>query len=489
MDGVVRTGPVSGGEGEAEKAGADAPGAGRRLTTGARTVFAVGDLTVNAGLSALSIVYTTYFLTQVAGLRPFLAGLVPFVGRIVDAVTDPAMGRLSDHTTLRGGRRRPYFLIGAIPFGATFALLWFVPRVESQWALFGYYAFIYCLVSVFSTVVSVPYLALIPEMATDYDDRTSLNTYRSVGAIVGVFCAIALRPVASGFGGGVGGFAAAGVFYGVMMALPWLAVHRVTFERSGFAHRTAKTSILDSFRVALRRRSFVQLMAFYLTGRVAMDLVGAMLILYFTYWLGRGSEFELAMSLFLLTTILVLPVWLRLSLHRDKATVFRAGCAIWGVVQASLIFAMPDVSDAVVYGAVCAAGIGYGVVDLMPWAMLGEVIDEDELETGERREGLYNGLFMFLRKLAGALVVLVVLGSLDLLGFTRGATQNPVVRISILVLSTLAPAALLALSIWLARDYPITRAAHARTLDLLHRRGDVLESPPKSLGGSPRRVE
>lgn len=445
----------------------------RRLSTPARGLFALGDLTVNTALSALSIVYTTYFLTQIADLRPFLAGLVPFVGRIVDAVTDPLMGRLSDHTTLAGGRRRPYFLIGAVPFGASFALLWIDPGIDSQWGLFAYYATVYCALSVSSTVVSVPYLALIPEMATDYDDRTSLNTYRSIGAIIGVFCAIGLRPVAAAFGGGGPGFAAAGVLYGFLMTLPWLAMKWVTFERPEFAQRTATTPILESFQIALRRRSFVQLMGFYLTGRVAMDLVGAMLILYFTYWLGRGEEFEFAMMVFLLTTILVLPVWLRLSLHRDKSSVFRVGCMIWMGVQGLLVFAMPNTSDVILYGAVCASGIGYGVVDLMPWAMLGEVIDEDELETGERREGIYNGLFMFLRKLAGALVVLVVLGGLDLLGFDKGETQNEAVRIAILLLSTLAPASLLALSIWLATDYPITRAAHARILERLAQRNPL----------------
>ncbi|MDG2306521.1 MAG: MFS transporter [Candidatus Binatia bacterium] len=441
-----------------------------RLSPPARTVFALGDLTVNTALSALSIVYTTYFLTQVTGLRPILAGLIPFVGRIIDAVTDPLMGRLSDHTNLAGGRRRPYFLIGAIPFGASFALLWIDPGFTSQWGMFAYYAGVYCILSVSSTVVSVPYLALIPEMATDYDDRTSLNTYRAIGAIVGVFCAIALRPVAAMLGGGPQGFAAAGAVYGAAMVLPWFLIHRVTFERPEFAPRAATTPVLESFRIALRRRSFVQLMGFYLTGRVAMDLVGAMLILYFTYWLGRGTEFELAMSAFLLTTIFVLPVWLRLSLRRDKGDVFRAGCAVWMVVQGFLVLAMPDTSDAVLYGFVCAAGIGYGAVDLMPWAMLGEVIDEDELETGERREGLYNGLFMFLRKLAGALVVLVVLGGLDLLGFAQGETQNEVVRIAILLLATIAPAVLLGFSIWLASDYPITRATHARILGRLHDR-------------------
>lgn len=441
----------------------------RRLGIAGRVVFSTGDLTVNAALGALSIVYSTYFLTQVAGLRPFLAGLVPLLGRTVDALTDPAIGRLSDHTRLPAGRRRPYFLIGAIPFGLCFGLLWVQPGFESQIELFAYYATIYCLVSLFMTVVSVPYLALVPEMATDYDDRTSLNTYRSVGSILGTFGAIALRPVAGLFGGGLQGFAMAGALYGVLIIVPWLAIYRVTFERPAYARRPSSLSLVEGFRLALRRRSFVRLMAFYLSGRMAMDFVSSMLILFFTYWLGRGEDFEGAMALFLVTTVLALPAWLRLSLRRDKAEVFRIGCLIWMVVQTALLFVTPETPPWVLYAGLVLAAVGFGVVDLMPWAMLGEVIDEDELETGERREGLYNGLFMFLRKLAGAVVVFLLLGLLDLLGFEQGLEQNETVRVAILILSTLAPAAALAASIFLARNYPITREAHEAVLQDLER--------------------
>ena len=134
------------------------------------------------------------------------------------------------------------------------------------------------------------------------------------------------------------------------------------------------------------------------------------------------------------------------------------------LVQGALCLSTPETPEVVVFAAILFAGIGFGAVDLMPWAMLGEVIDEDELETGERREGIYNGLFMFLRKLAGALAVFLVLGLLDLLGFTQGANQPEVVRKAILILSSLAPAALLAGSVWIARGYPLTRREHARIL-------------------------
>ena len=111
----------------------------------AKAIYATGDLTVNTALSALGLIYTTYFLTQVAGLRPALAGLVPLIARSLDAFVDPIVGRLSDVTRSRWGRRRIYFIVGAIPFGVCYALMWIPPQFDSQWANATYYTIAYTL--------------------------------------------------------------------------------------------------------------------------------------------------------------------------------------------------------------------------------------------------------------------------------------------------------------------------------------------------------
>jgi Na+/melibiose symporter-like transporter len=113
------------------------------------------------------------------------------------------------------------------------------------------------------------------------------------------------------------------------------------------------------------------------------------------------------------------------------------------------------------------AGAGFALVDLMPWSMLGEVIDEDEVITGERREGIYNGIFTFLRKLGGAIGVFLVMSILDLVGFRAGVEQSELVRQTIRFLAAAGPTFFLALAVWMARGYPLTRAAHARILETL----------------------
>ncbi|MCG8590433.1 MAG: MFS transporter, partial [Proteobacteria bacterium] len=183
-----------------------------------KAVFGLGDHTVGAVLSALSLIYA-FYLPVYAGLRPELASLVVWIPRLIDAVTDPLMGRISDRTTWQAGRRRPYFLLGAIPFGVFFALLWFTP-FESQAAKFIYHISMYIGVSLSMTVLSVPYLALLPEMARDYDERTSLNTYRSAAAVLGTFVAVAMQYVAPSLGEGSRGYVIAGCFLAIWLTVP-----------------------------------------------------------------------------------------------------------------------------------------------------------------------------------------------------------------------------------------------------------------------------
>lgn len=446
------------------------PPPGTRLPRLTKAIYGLGDLTINTGLSSLALVYTSFFLTQIAGLRPALAGLVPLVGRVIDAFFDPLMGRLSDRTRWRGGRRRPYFLIGALPFGISFAALWIDLPAASQATRFLYYTAVYCVSALWMTVLTIPYLALLPEMATDYDERTSLNTYRMAGSIGGVFVAVIIRPLAEACGGGAQGYALAGALVGTLLVLPWPLIHRFTFERREFT-RASETHLLHELREVVRHRAFNVLTLAFLSGRIAMDLISALLILYVTYWVGRSRDFEIIMGLFLLTVVLSLPVWLHIARGRDKARIFVIGSLWWLVAGLSFAFVTPEWSTGWLIAIACISGIGYAVVDVMPWAMLGEVIDEDDLLTGERREGVYNGIFTFLRKLGGALAVFLALGLLDLLGFRQGVEQTETVRQAIRWMTALAPAVFLAIGIAAAVRYPLTRDVHAEIRRRLDARG------------------
>jgi GPH family glycoside/pentoside/hexuronide:cation symporter len=438
-----------------------APAEDARLTPARMSVYATGDFTVNTVLVSLNMVFVTYFLVQVAGLRPELAGLVQLIGRGVDAFTDPAMGRISDLSRWRWGRRRPFLLLGALPFGLAFALLWTSP-LETQAAMFVYYTTLYVLLSLSMTVLAVPYLALMPEMALGYDARTRINMYRNVGSIAGLAAgAVGFHAVAEGLGGNGASYAFTGALCGVLIFLPWMAVYAATWERADYQSREAGMTLIQGVRLLARHHNFLRVTGLYLCSRIAMDLVGAMLILYMLHVMGRSGDFPIAMGLFLAAVMLSLPFWWIVSKTREKRNLFMFGAAWWMLSFGPFLFAESDWPRWLVLAFVPIGGIGFAVVDLMAWAMLTDVVDEDDILTGERREGVYYGAFMFVRKLGGSLAVFIAMQILGAAGYARSesnAAQSESVVTMIRWLTALGPAIFLALSLWLARNYALSRS-------------------------------
>lgn len=439
------------------------------LSLRTKTVYALGDHTINLALASLLFLFPA-FLTEVSGMRPALAGLVPLVGRFVDAFTDPAMGRLSDATRWKAGRRRPFFLIGMLPFGCAYGALWWAFPADDGTAQFAYYATAYALFSLTSTVIAVPYLALIPELTSSYDGRTSINAFRAVGAILGALLAAGVLPlVASAFGGGPIGYQRMGYAAGLYVILPWIFVYAVTWERRDF-QRPTRTSFWESLVSLARHRSYRILTGFYLLGRIAIDLTSSMFILFFTYRLGRPEDFGPTLVFFLGMVALSMPVWARVARHTDKRTIFMLGAGWWIGSQLFLFSATPEWPRWIVFLGAAIGGVGYAAADMIPWSMLGEVVDEDELESGERREGLYFGLFTFLRKLGGALGVAGAFALLDLAGYRGGQPIEEAPVALIRVLTALIPGVFVLLAALVAARYTLGRVRHREILAELEER-------------------
>ncbi len=441
-----------------------------------KLIYSLGDHAVNVALVALTMILP-FYLTEIVGIRFALAGFVPLVGRAVDAVSDVWMGRLSDRTESRFGRRRPYLLIGALPFALSFAAIWIAPPVENEWLLLVHYAGLYALFSISMTVVAVPYQALLPELTDDYQERSSLATFRSVAAILGtLFTLVCFKPLADALGGDARAWSLAGGVLAVWILWPWLPIFAVTTER----HRRPEGEMLHAreyFRLLAENRSFRKLIGLFTLGRVAIDLPLALFLHYFTYVIGRPDDFPLVMGCFLGSVIVAMPFWLRVARGRDKSTIYVWGCAGWIFGLGCLFVNQPDWPPFATIAFTMLAGVGYSAADMIPWSMVADVADEDELLSGERREGLYVGVFTFLRKLAGAIGVALAFNVLDVAGFEPGESPEPPVLWVLRAMTAAVPIVFVVASAWVARGYPLSAARHAEILDRLEaRRGEVGES-------------
>ena len=443
-----------------------------RLPFHLKFIYGLGDHSVNVALVALTMIFP-FYLTDVVEMRIGLAGLVPLVGRSVDAFSVVFMGRLSDRTRWKSGRRRPYLLIGAIPFAASFAAIWSAPQIESTSLEFAYYVGIYVLISVSMTVVAIPYQALLPELTDSYDERTSLATFRSVSSLIGtLLIALLFRPLVNHFGGDASAWALVGMIFGFWIAWPWLPIWWVTYERP-MNRASVSMSLRDYYGVFMRNQSFRRLLAFFALGRIAIDLPLALFLYYFTYVIGRPDYFEPMMVVFLVSTVFAMPVWLRFARGRDKSTIYIYACAGWVTTFVGLGLLQPDWPLWLMLVVGGLSGAGYSAADMMPWSMVADIADEDEILSGERREGLYVGVFTFVRKLTGALGVAFAFGILDRVGFQPGVENSEWVQWSIRGLTALVPAVFIGVSVLFARGYTLSHDRHHEILEELERRRGV----------------
>src|SRR5690606_7506714 len=142
-----------------------------------RLIYGSGDLFGGGAYNIINFYYLI-FLTDVAHVRPALAGIIVLASRIWDAVSDPLMGSITDRTRSRFGRRRPYFLAGSVLIFLAFALHWYAPAFASETARFAYALFSYIFFATVFTLVMVPYSARPAEITLDYHERTRLNSVR-----------------------------------------------------------------------------------------------------------------------------------------------------------------------------------------------------------------------------------------------------------------------------------------------------------------------
>lgn len=440
-----------------------------RLPLHLKLIYGLGDHSVNVALVALTAIFP-FYLTDVVGMRIGLAGLVPLIGRGVDALTDVWMGRISDRTTWKAGRRRPYLLIGAVPFSLSFAALWSVPSIESATLEFGFYVAVYVLLSISMTVVAVPYQALLPELTSNYHERTSLATFRSISSIFGTFVTLMLfLQIMNAFGGDPRAWRLTGAVFALWILWPWFPIWWVTYERPG-KRSEQMVSTREYFRLIGENRSFRRLLALFTLGRIAIDLPMALFLHYFTYVIGRPEDFRPVMGVFLISVVVAMPFWLRFSRGRDKKTTYLYGCIGWAFGLGCLFVNQPEWPFAITLIATFFAGVGYSAADMIPWSMIADVADEDEILSGERREGLYVGVFTFLRKLAGAVGVAGAFLALDLVGFEPGVENSESVLWVIRGATALVPVLFVIASAWAARSYPLGRLRHQAILEELAQR-------------------
>jgi GPH family glycoside/pentoside/hexuronide:cation symporter len=442
-----------------------------RLSRRTKLFYGVGDL----GFSLTGTIIGAYFaifLTDVVHLRASVAAIAIFVGRSWDYVNDPLVGYVSDRTRTRWGRRRPFLLFGFLPFALGFTLLWWRPPLESQLALGIYYAVAYILYEAAATFVYMPYFALTPELTLDYDERTSLTSYRMFFSILASLVAFTLPLlIVGGFEpGNAGRVLIMGGTFGLASALPLLLTFAGTRERQVY-QQLEQPGLVDSLRAAVKNRPFVLSMAMFLLTWVAVKLLESTLLYFVKYCIERESQSDLIMFVIFAVAILALPLWNSASRRWNKRWAYVLGVAFWAVVQIAIVTLNPATSLTLILVMCALAGIGVSAAHVIPFAIIPDAIEWDELQTGERHEGMFFGLVTLMQKIATSLALPLALLLLDATGYVANATEQPAsALLGIRVLAGPIPAVLLCAGILFVMLYPLDRQGHAEVRRALEER-------------------
>lgn len=430
----------------------------------ARLAFGASGLAQNVVGTCLGV-HLFVFYTDVVGLSPLWVSGGLFVATLWDAVSDVWMGRISDRTRWRAGRRRPFILLGALPVAVGVTLLLAPPRgLEGD--LLGLW-FVGALLFLFTakTVTQVPALGLLPEMARGARERVHLAAAReqlgNVGDLIGLLLPPALM-VAAGFDGerelARDAFAHAGVIIGALALVALLLTHRGTYEDPA---AIPASSSLGEALVALRRNApFRVLLGASCLAALGLAFVQAM-FLYVLRHVMHETDPAIHMAAFAVNALAAIcsyPAWTRLAARRGKPTAFRLGLGLSAVAFVSVFFVGPGQRWALFGVMVFSGAANVGFWTLMH-ALSADVVDLDELAHGERREGLLAGFSALLRKCAFAAAAGGVGLGLALIGYEERVAPGPETVLGLKLLFAGPPTALV-LAAWLVfRRYPLTREA------------------------------
>ena len=427
-------------------------------------------------------IYIPKFYTDVVGVDIAILGYLLFSVRIFDAITDPAIGHLSDRTNTRFGRRRPYIALGSILVAISMYALFNPPLGSTAQATIWFVITIYILFLSW-TAVAVPYESLGPEMTFDYNERTSLFGVRDGFLIAGTLAA-ASSPAAIQWLFGLGGDAEgeqAKFFYLAVIYAPlvvgscwWCALTIRERKRSGGLRKSGLRQTLTEIR---RNRPFMILLAAYTVSAIGNNLP-ATLILYYVEYVLQSDLADAFLLLYFLTGIIFLPGWIMIARRTGKKKAWLASMLVNTGAFIGVFFLGPG--DAVIYGIlVFISGIGFGATLAIPSAIQADVIDYDELLTGDRREGQYIGLWSIAKKLAAAAGIGIGLPVLGLAGYVPNAAQPESVLTALKVLYALVPSLCNIAAFFIALAYPISGGVHRKIRQAIEHRknGEPYDNP------------
>merc|ERR1712137_170615 len=379
--------------------------------------------------------FLNVFLLEVAGLSTFWSGTILLIKQIYDGVTDPLVGGLSDSLHTRWGRRKPWILLASIPAGIFWVLSWYTPDfITSSGGLVVYFIIVLLAFSTMNTFVSVPYNAMVPDVAVDYDDRTAVVLFQEVFGLSSVIIFSYFQAEAVEFfrqednpdlidykkGYLVASFVTVfSVVLPMLVAISFVKEQKPKPNPEGIAANAIgrilawfKNFFVNLFQALLFKEFFLIVVVFVLSMTAAYLFINNF-VLYIKYVLKAEEQTAYMMLTLQASCTLSIFFWAFMSRQIGKKLTFFVGSVLW--IGGTLPIMFVNENDITVFYCLCVVrAIGSGVGFLIPLAILPDVIELDRLKNGKAREGILYSLMILIQKTG---VGLALTGSNYVLGF------------------------------------------------------------------------
>ncbi len=419
-----------------------------------------------ANNALLSLAYPIFGVGM--GISPFFIGLALTASRIVEVITDPIIGNLSDNTKSRWGRRRPWILIGSILMSILFVAIWFTPRPAGHiWNVV--YLIITCSLFYFAfTAWNIPYSGLGLELETDYDERTKLMIFRVtpsfiVGIAIGSLYKLTLMKDVWGGDEIIGARYVCSII-AVLMLITGIIPALLCKERFVQPTKHEKLKIWRAMALTFQERPFQLLIGSAFFVFVGLFFMIPLLTYISLYYVCQGSKDLMATigmyTAFVQATTQILSMVAigYIAKFFDKKIILIGGLiiGILGYLSSWFLFT-PNYPYLTILPPIII-NIGLCACWVLNGSFNADICDFDELKTGRRREGMYSAVFAFLTKLAIAFVSTVSSWVLVQLGFV-GQDIHPTVAqlFTLRWFYIVVPVAAMCLAILCMWRYPLTK--------------------------------
>ncbi len=433
------------------------------LKTRQKAMYGMGEIS-NTLMFTVVPLFLMFYLTDVLGIPAVLAGVVSFAGNIFDAITDPLAGNISDRCRSKLGRRRPFFLITAIPNALAFIFLFSVPTGLDMTTKMILVSLLYMLLFTTTSFYIVPYLTYGMELDPTYHGRTAVAAWRMLFSIgFGLVAAVVPDLIWQSEEVASEGFSKMAWMLAIPIVLSQVIAFFANKEKPlGKDEKREKSNFMRNAAVALKNVHFRRGLAVYVLTWLGIGVLQIMLIYYVRYVLQMEAEYALIAGLIFGVAVFSLPLWVKISKKMHKRSAYTIGSISFCVFLAVLL-CPPEFVRSIIWIIVPLLGVGLSSLHVMPAAIIPEAVDEAVKSDPKLGNGNCYGVISFITKIGTAAIDAIVMAVLGFSGYIStteavAVTQPESAILAIRLIIVLVPLVLFVSGIFVCRRFKITGA-------------------------------